>query len=252
MLIGKAAMPATALVLILTLITSGTVVRAATTITVNDTGDPNSNSEGCTLRDAINIANSQSPATDDVCAPSGSGSPYTIEFSVTGMVTLASELPNLDTNLTINGPVASPGITIDGANQTSIMFIGLAVVNLNNLTIAHGNGAGGGVYNGGTLTVTNSTFYGNSAGAVAVGGAIYNGGTLTVLNSTFWDNSAGSTGFGGAIYNLATLTVSNSTFSGHSPDSIGRASTTGTLSGTILAGKSTNGNCDGSSITDGG
>ena len=38
-------------------------------------------------------------------------------------------------------------------------------LNLNELTVAYGHGSyGGGIHNGGTLTVSNSTFSGNSAG----------------------------------------------------------------------------------------
>ena len=50
---------------------------------------------------------------------------------------------------------------------------------------------GGGIYNDGTLTVSNSTFAGNSASSGS-GGGIYNHGTVTVSNSTFSGNSAGS------------------------------------------------------------
>ena len=63
------------------------------------------------------------------------------------------------------------------------------------------------------LTITNGNGGGN-------GGGIFNGGTLTISNSTISSNSA--TGFifggeGGGIYNdHATLTVSNSTLSGNS------------------------------------
>jgi hypothetical protein len=90
-----------------------------------------------------------------------------------------------------------------------------------NLTIANGttSGNGGGIYNqGGTLTVSNSTFSDNSAHDVFGGGAIANAGTLTVTNSTFSDNSAHGAGDGGAIlnFNFSTLTVTNSTFSGNS------------------------------------
>ncbi len=72
------------------------------------------------------------------------------------------------------------------------------------------------------LTVSNSTFNGNSTGSN--GGGIYNGAaggsaTLTVTNSTFSSNSAGS---GGGIDNDGTaggsamLTVNNSTFNSNS------------------------------------
>ena len=42
---------------------------------------------------------------------------------------------------------------------------------------------GGGIYNAGTLTVSNSTLSGNSA--LDGGAGIFNVGTLTVSNSTF-------------------------------------------------------------------
>lgn len=78
---------------------------------------------------------------------------------------------------------------------------------------------GGGIYSAGgapILTVSNSTFTGNSA--TSSGGGIYNLGlndkTLAVSNSTFSDNSAGG---GGGIYTIGgTMTVSDSVFSGNS------------------------------------
>ncbi len=74
-----------------------------------------------------------------------------------------------------------------------------------------GVASGGGIFNFGTLTVTNSGFSRNSAG-VAGGGGIenYDGGTLTVTNTTFSRNSGAG---GGGIFNSGTLTVANSTFS---------------------------------------
>ena len=39
---------------------------------------------------------------------------------------------------------------------------------------------GGGIYNGGTLTVTNSTISGNSVATDGLGGGIFNTGTLTI------------------------------------------------------------------------
>ena len=96
------------------------------------------------------------------------------------------------------------------------------------------------------LTVSNSTFSGNSAyygGISALAAASSNnGGTLTVSNSTFSGNSASfaaavairqrrlrhsdreqqhfsgnsANDYGGGIYNGGTLTVSNSTFSSNS------------------------------------
>jgi hypothetical protein len=79
------------------------------------------------------------------------------------------------------------------------------------------------------LTITNSTFSGNSAGA---GGAIYNTGTATVSSSTFYGNSADPTSDagGGAIFNdYGTATVSNSSFSGNSASMGGAISNCGDL-----------------------
>jgi hypothetical protein len=71
-------------------------------------------------------------------------------------------------------------------------------------------GEGGGIWNVGTLTVSNCTLAGNSAGYA--GGGIYNFGALTVSNSTLSGNSAR---YGGGIYNSLALTVNNSTLAGN-------------------------------------
>ncbi len=134
-------------------------------------------------------------------------------------------------------------ISLDGNAATQVFVVNSAVtLTLANLSIVNGigdraQGLGTAINNSGRLTVTNSTFSGNSggvaigngAGTVTVtnstfsnnsgyeGGAIYNGGgTLTVTNSTFSGNVAHNRGFGGAIENSSgTVTVTNSTFSGN-------------------------------------
>jgi hypothetical protein len=75
---------------------------------------------------------------------------------------------------------------------------------------------GGGISNTGTLTVSNSTLSGNTADS---GGGIYNRGALTVSNSTLSGNTASYEG--GGILNDGTLTVSNSTLSGNTATSYG-------------------------------
>jgi predicted outer membrane repeat protein len=76
---------------------------------------------------------------------------------------------------------------------------------------------GGGIYNNfrgggyvGILTVSNSTFSGNTA---AFGGGILNSGTLAVSNSTV---SANSATYGGGIGNETALSLNSSTVSGNS------------------------------------
>ena len=77
-----------------------------------------------------------------------------------------------------------------------------------------GNSAssGGGIYNNGTLTLTDCTFSGNSAGEY--GGGIYNTGTATLTATTLSGNMAAVNG--GGIYNRGTLTLTTSTLSGNS------------------------------------
>lgn len=56
--------------------------------------------------------------------------------------------------------------------------------NAKNLTIADGRARfGGGIFNQGTLTVTNSTFSNNSTSFDGGGGGIFNGGTATLSNT---------------------------------------------------------------------
>jgi hypothetical protein len=66
-------------------------------------------------------------------------------------------------------------------------------------------GGGGIYYNGGTLTVTNSTISGNSI-FNGNGGGIWNAGNLTVTNSTISGNSA-PPAQGGAIFNTGEAMI---------------------------------------------
>ena len=195
--------------------------------------------QDCTLREAIDAANALAGAN-------------TINFSVSGTITLGSTLPSINdaAGLTIDGTGQMVTISGDGSNQVLYVNTGTALT-LDNMTITGGKSApfGGGIYNaGGTLTITNSTFSGNSAVA---GGGIYNAGSLTITNSTFSGNSSQASG--GGIFSNGTLTITNSTFSGNSATTGGGIyynTGTATLLNTIIA-NNTGGNCYGS-ISNGG
>jgi hypothetical protein len=150
-------------------------------------------------------------------AISSAGSRGAVQFAMDCTIALASPI-TLSTNVTIDGN--GHAVRISGGENVQVFVVNSGVTaTLNDLTIANGNsGLGGGIYNGGTLTITNSTFSGNSAHSSSdqgLGGGIANdGGTMTVTNSTFSGNSADN---GGGIYNDGgTLTITNSTFSGNS------------------------------------
>ena len=194
-------------------------------ITVNNLTDPLSTSGNgfCTLREAINNANSASDSSAGDCA-AGTGDD-SISFSVTGgagAVSINSPLP-VQKTVTIDG--TGENITIDGHNAYQILQVQPgAALTLNSLTIANGfvdGGNGGAVENAGTLTITNSTVTGNSSlyanGTGGYGGAIDNEGdaTLTVGNSTFSSNST-SFGGGGIAGGFGAVTISDSTFTKNS------------------------------------
>ena len=136
------------------------------------------------------------------------------------------------------GIVVSKDLTIQGQGVTSTAVdgggsggSGLSVFSINSgvtatiqdMTIRDGFSAdGGGILNGGTLTLSNSTLSGNSStspGTASGGGGIFNnGGTVTISNSTLSGNSSPLAN-GGGIFNAGTLTISNSTLSGNSAGS---------------------------------
>ena len=84
-------------------------------------------------------------------------------------ITLTSGELYINKNLTIAGPGTSQ-LTVSGNNASRVFDVAKGTVTLSGLTISNGsaNGStnttiqGGGVYNAGTLTVSNSLFSGNN------------------------------------------------------------------------------------------
>jgi CSLREA domain-containing protein len=108
----------------------------------------------CTLRAAIQEANAN-PAAD------------VIGFSVNGTINLTGALPDLSTNVTINGPGASQ-LTVrrDTGVEYRIFRVGAGVTaGINDLTVSNGvataatgaGSGGGGVLNSGTLSMSGCT-----------------------------------------------------------------------------------------------
>jgi hypothetical protein len=143
----------------------------------------------------------------------------TIQFAANlkgGTIKLdVGNLLDINKNLTIDG--AGNGITVDGSGVGNRVFqidTGNKVV-INGLTItgggAGGFNGGGGIYNAGTLTLSNSTVTGNHA---FDGGGIYNASNATMImtGDTVNNNMASGAG-GGGVANATSgkLTIINCT-----------------------------------------
>ena len=144
-----------------------------------------------------------------------------IIFAVQGTINLTAALPDLTHSISIEGTGADQmTVRRDTGGNYRIFHVSSGVnVRISGLTVNNGNTndiGGGGIYNNGTLTVTDSVVQGNSA--LHSGGGILNSGMLTVSNSTISGNTAFN---GGGIADIGTPTVSNSTISGNTSRSAG-------------------------------
>ena len=92
----------------------------AATITVNSLSDVANASDGlCTLREAVTAANNNvaSGAAVGECAAGGSSGSDTIDLTaIAGTITLTSALPDLTTDMTLNGPGATM-LTVSGQQR---------------------------------------------------------------------------------------------------------------------------------------
>jgi CSLREA domain-containing protein len=187
----------------------------AATLTVNSTADDGTGTctaSKCTLRDAILNA--------------GNFDTITFSLPANSAINLTNgELP-INSGLTINGPGANlltvQRSTASGTPQFRIFNIASnASATISGLTISNGSAAavgssGGGIFNRGTLTITNSIISGNSADT---GGGICNSSgnlSLAIINSTISGNSAGNGGGGICHFGGGPVTITNSTIFGNS------------------------------------
>ena len=193
------------------------------TIAVDTPADEMITNGNCALREAIIAANGDSAV--DNC-PAGTGADTIILPAGTYSLTVGT--PNEDLanggdldilgSLTIVGAGADATI-IDGNGLDRVLDVNPALtpgvgVTIAGVTIRNGlEDTGGGIENGGVLTVTHSIVSGNTARRRGAG--IRNrAGTLTIVNSSISGNIAGDRGSG--IWNEAgTLSITGSTISGN-------------------------------------
>ena len=211
-------------------------VLSPTVFTVTSTGDSSTDSHTSSsgdLRYCVGLANA------NTSNPAGSLVQFDpTVFSSAQTITLGSglELTNTADQTTITGPTAA--LTVSGGGTSSDFSVltlksGVTAM-ISGLTISNGNvplGAGGGINNMGTLTLSNVAVSGNSVPGTTyesgASGGIYNDGTLTLSDVTVSGNS--SSGRGGGLSNYGTATMTNVTISGNTGAGGGGIYNTGTL-----------------------
>jgi hypothetical protein len=164
------------------------------TLTVNQIGDVGDGvcDATCTLRDAVTAANNRHVSADTINFDLS-------VFSTPQTITLLSGELTIRDNVSINGPGANL-LSISGNDASRVFYVNSGVTAaFDGITIKDGNldpynsyqYYGAGVYNSGTLTVSNSAIIDNFAGSTcgfecdpADGAGIFNSGSLTVINST--------------------------------------------------------------------
>lgn len=150
----------------------------------------------------------------------------------------------IDKDVTIQGTEQSTTL-IDGNQAGRVVTIdGAYTVTINDLTLTNGKlivgqGQGAGIYNDGTLTLTQVGVTSNRSWDK--GGGIYNapGGDLTLENCNILNNYA--SGSGGGISNQGLLDVHGSVFSGNEANAGGGGianEATATVANTVLTGRS--------------
>ena len=205
----------------------GTQPAYAASIVVNTNADNLTDDGFCTLREAITTANSDTNINTSDCA-TGSGADV-ITFAADYTITLVgSQLPAITSNITINGRgVANTILQANAAPNTATYRVleisATGNLTLDGVTVRHGRcdgscntdgNNGGGIYNAGTATISNSSISNNRA--FSYGGGMYNrNSNSTLTNVTFSGNSANYRG-GGMYNNAGSPTLTNVTFSANS------------------------------------
>lgn len=201
----------------------GSFEKQLTSFTVTKTADTDDGvcDADCSLREALAAASAASAMDKENLInfnPTVFGTVQTITLTMGELQVKGNGV------FSINGPGANL-LTISGNNANRVLYInGAATVTIYGVKITGGNknaspSTGGGIYNfGGTLTVNNSIFSGNTANGVG-GGIDNNNDTVNLNNSTVNGNKAlhggGISSAGGATAYLVNTTVTGNTATGN-------------------------------------
>ncbi len=217
-------------------------VNAAGAISVNTVNDEDNTGDSCSLREAIKAANTDAAyggctagsGTDTITLPVGT---YTLS--------LGDQLPPVTSAIVVEGNESIIQAHVDPETASWRVF---EVVNggdltLEDLTVRHGycvnalscasqdnpdddKGNGGGIFNGGILTLDNVDITMNTA-ANGGGGIYHKRGDLTVLagssSSNFQENSAGTDGGGIGSGGSGAISVTQAMFMSNTAGNAGGA-----------------------------
>jgi CSLREA domain-containing protein len=192
-----------------------------TSLVVNTASDSLAPGAGqLSLREAVGFANNDQSGNSNITFdPNVFASSQTISLILDQL-----ELSNTSETETITGPASALTVSGGGLSQVFVIDPGVTAL-LSGLTITGGSSplSGGGVSNGGTLTLTDCAISGSSA---FTGGGVSNTGTLTLTSCTLSNNSAT---YGGGLDNAGSLTLAACTISGNAAHQGGGVDNTGTL-----------------------
>ena len=194
---------------------------AGTQIQVNTTADEINNDGDCSLREAIQAANTNLPvdacpagvfdSPDDILIPSGT---YTL--SVPGTSENEGLTGDLDITESVNLLGSGTGTTILNANHIDrvLEISGSTTVNISRLTITGGmapfessQSRGGGLLVKGSTVTLERVMVRNNQASTSGGGIDNFGGRLTITDSTLRENQALR---GGGVYNGNSLVITRS------------------------------------------
>ncbi len=221
----------------------------ATSIVVNTTIDELNADGDCSLREAIQAANSNSAV--DAC-PAGSESDtiflpaglYSLTLGPSGEdENLGGDL-DISQDLTIIGDSKSTTI-LDGNASDRVFHVMGSYVQISDITIRNGaiptgsETGGGAVLTDGdsTLNIKSAVITGNQA-PDTYGGAIDNSGN-TQLRDVLFTNNSGH--WGGAVFNIGVITINNTTFANNTSTQTGGGldnNSTATIVNTTFSGNS--------------
>jgi hypothetical protein len=184
----------------------------------------NANDAGAgSLRQALTNANANGPGQDDIIFDNA-------VFSAAQSINLAEPLPDINTNLSINGPGANLLTVRRDANLAGIYRVFNIPepdfnIAMSGLTIRDGkaNGFGGGIFSFSRLSLTNCALINNESSAFTGGGGVYLGFDGTFTNCVFSGNTGGLQGGGINFQGDGghTLRLINSTVSGNRVPDVG-------------------------------